>query len=313
MYRLLQLSDIHFGGGHAFAQDGRPPTARNLHRAVMQALADNAVPTDFDVLVVSGDIFTYREALERTEARLQLSSLADDLGVDRIIIVPGNHDVDWDSEPADRLYEYAALVVDLGALGAPGEFPALHMMDAEDLKPLVIVALDSCNLESKTQSGLGLIGDAQLDALAERLGADGLTPATHTLIAVLHHHLLPVNTIPVLPPTVNPDDSDRLVVSVTVDATTVLGRLAELGFSLVLHGHQHVPVIMQFGVTRWARAPIHVAASGSVGVRQGDVRRQFFVWRIDDAGAEAISLRQRDDDPGRFEHDPDNSAVLNFN
>lgn len=247
MHRLLQLSDIHFGADHAFAQEGRPPTARNLRAAVMQALRDNDCPVEFDVLIVSGDVFTHRDPIERTEARLQLRALAEDLRVGQTVLVPGNHDVDWDADPSDRFYDYAQLVSDLGALGAPDRFPVVHVLDAVDGKPLALVALDSCQLESKAQSGLGLVGDHQLDALDARLAAASVTPGTHTMVAVLHHHLLPVATVPVPPATANPADSVRLVVSVTVDTMTVLGRLAELGFVLVLHGHQHAPVIMQFG------------------------------------------------------------------
>jgi predicted phosphodiesterase len=101
-------------------------------------------------------------------------------------------------------------------------------------------------------------------------------------------------------------------VSVTVGATTVLGRLAELGFSLVLHGHQHIPVIMQFAITRWDHSPLYVAAAGSVGLLKNEVRRQFFVWEIEDGTARVTSLRHRADEPGRFELDPDNSTTLSL-
>jgi 3',5'-cyclic AMP phosphodiesterase CpdA len=309
MYRLLQLSDIHFGRDHAFGQDGRPPTARTFREAILLGLEENCVPLSFDALILSGDIFTTRAAGERAEARLQLQQLARAAGATSVIMVPGNHDVDWDAKPADKLYDYKLLAQ---ALGASVDLPAVHIIEHDHSKPLAIVALDSCQLESEAQRGLGLVGERQLDALSARMREARISADTHTVVAVLHHHLLPVGSRPVLPATANPGDSDRLVVSVTVDATIVIRRLVELGASLVLHGHQHATTIMKFGLQKWDHGPLYVAAAGSSGVRRGEVRRQFFVWEITDRRAHVISLRHREDDLGRFEHDPDNSGDLDL-
>jgi 3',5'-cyclic AMP phosphodiesterase CpdA len=307
MYRILQLSDIHFGAEHAFAQEGRPPTARNFSEAILGALDDNSIETGFDALVLSGDVFSQRDSLERTEARLQLTALARAVSARQIVMVPGNHDVDWTAPAPDRLYDYDQLAVDLSALGRPSQLPELHVVSESDARPLVIAALNSCMLESESQRGLGLVGDQQLDSLARLLADGDITAKTATLVATLHHHLLPVATVPALPGTADPNDSNRLTVSLTVDAAIVLNRLAELGFSLVLHGHQHVPVVMQFSVSRWRR-PLYVAAAGSAGLRKEEVRRHFFIWELDDALARVTSFRHREDEPGRFELDPDNSG-----
>lgn len=310
MHRLLHLSDIHFGRNHAFAQNGRPPTARSFCQAVLLALQENNVSLGFSRLIISGDVFSYRELEERTESRLQLAKLAEGAMAEGILMVPGNHDFDWGASLGERLFDYELLVDELGAAGMPVDLPTVDVVERVGIKPLAVLALDSCKLESESQSGLGLVGAQQLDTLAERVRDANVLPETHTIVAVLHHHLLPVGTIPVLPPTLDPAASDRLQVSVTVDATNVMGRLAELGTAVVLHGHHHVAAVMQFGQLRWRRPLMHVASAGSAGISRAEVRRQFFIWELQDDRADVISLRQREDDPARFERDADNSGAL---
>jgi hypothetical protein len=98
------------------------------------------------------------------------------------------------------------------------------------------------------------------------------------------------------------------MVSVTVDASTVLRRLSELGTSLILHGHQHVSAVIQHKLLRDEAKPLYVAAAGSAGISRPDQRRQFYVWTIGDDRFQGESLRHRDDDPSRFERDHQNSV-----
>jgi hypothetical protein len=114
---------------------------------------------------------------------------------------------------------------------------------------------------SRVQRGLGYVGDNQLDLLDEKMAVEGVSPATHTLIAVLHHHLLAVSA-------------------------STLNKLAGIGVGLVLLGHHHVGMVLTHYDADWGeRPPLHVAAAGSCGLAAPNMLRHFFLWEIDDNGA----------------------------
>ena len=151
-------------------------------------------------------------------------------------------------------------------------------------------------MESQAQAGLGYIGTPQLDRIREMLNEHGIEPQTHTLVAVLHHHLLPVAPAVELPVTPDPNASPRLVVSVTIDATNVLRELGSLGFSLVLligrstRSSQSLLTLSdsRFGV----RPPLHIASCGSCGFDAAGVRRHFYIWEFEGDVATAISFEE---------------------
>lgn len=92
--RILHLSDLHVGAGD-------DPIS------LLQPLVDDLRDTQdgpgverLDYLVISGDITNRATPKEFEKARELVSRLIDELGVtsERCIIVPGNHDLDWETE-----------------------------------------------------------------------------------------------------------------------------------------------------------------------------------------------------------------------
>jgi 3',5'-cyclic AMP phosphodiesterase CpdA len=301
MYRVLHLSDIHFGAEHAFQQNGVPREGRGFADAICVALDDAGIEREFDAIVVSGDILNHQEPQEVSEARLQFADLRRRLGDAPIATVPGNHDVDWEADPPDKLHVYDRLIRELGAQGLSQDMPIMLKFDEPPLKPLVVCLLDSCRIEDDVQKGLGCVGDPQMDRLVSRLRTDGVDPRTHTMIAVLHHHLLPVAATPVLPRTATAGEGEEpLRISATVDASQLLTRLGELGFAVILHGHQHIGTAVRYGRLNWARPDLHLLAAGSAGALTANLRRQFWVLEFDDEAANVISLVQHGEDAGRF-------------
>ncbi len=108
------------------------------------------------------------------------------------------------------------------------------------MKPLAFLCLDSCRLEGPVQRGLGYLGDNQLDRIGERLAAVNASAETHTLVAVVHHHLMAVSNIPDLPPPPKPEDQskseERVITSVTLDAARTLRALARRRCLACAHG-----------------------------------------------------------------------------
>lgn len=313
MYRILQISDIHFGADHAFQQQGRPREARGFDSAILLALADNAIDQRFDALLVTGDVLTDQIADEVTEARLRLGNLRDTLGPEIFALVPGNHDVTWQADSPEKLHIYDRLVGELKASGLSADMPIVQVIDRPPMKPLAIALLDSCRIEGSVQEGLGCVGDYQLDLLVRRLNDAHVTAETHTILVVLHHHLLPAGAVPVLPSNKDPaDDTERLKISATVDASQLLTRLGELGVAAILHGHQHIGSAASYGRLHWDRAALHIVAAGSAGARGPNLRRQFWVWELDNVSAKVTSLVQHDEDAGRFLRDREAEGILPF-
>jgi 3',5'-cyclic AMP phosphodiesterase CpdA len=313
MYRILHISDIHFGPEHAFQQARVPREARGFCDAITLALAENEIETDFDAIVISGDVFTNQQVLEQAEARLQLSELRERLGNPLLALVPGNHDVDWRADPAQNLHIYERLVSELGAEGSTAEMPIILTVESGEQRPLALILLDSCRIEGEAQRGLGCVGEPQCDSILAKLRQAGIDAQSHTLIAVMHHHLLPMAAAPVLPHNELPSaNEDRLKISATVDASQVLTRLGELGVAAVLHGHQHIGSAVDYGRLHWQRPPLHLIAAGSAGARGPNLQRQFWVIELSEEGADVTSLLQHPEDVGRFRADPAFSGHLPF-
>lgn len=110
---LLHLSDLHFG----FETD---PVSQ--FRPIVSDLSNLKESLGFeklDYLVVSGDITKHAKAEEFENAMQFISDLIKrfDLTAERCIIVPGNHDLDWDEDVYDwknrRLIDKASLKIGL--------------------------------------------------------------------------------------------------------------------------------------------------------------------------------------------------------
>ena len=89
--RLLHLSDLHFKAGTAWDAD---PLLRALCGFIEQEVADGLVP---DLVAITGDIAFAGLAKEYALARKGLDNLWPKLGglaPERLLLVPGNHDVD---------------------------------------------------------------------------------------------------------------------------------------------------------------------------------------------------------------------------
>jgi 3',5'-cyclic AMP phosphodiesterase CpdA len=261
--------------------------------------------TDFDCVVVSGDFFSDNDLDERHAAQDELTRMTGVLG-GAIYPVPGNHDITWVPQLSDRpLYFYDELLNEIGlAEFGSDQLPRVLELAHTGERALAVVLLDSCRVESEVMAGIGRIGDDQLDRVASLLREGDISPDSHTLVAVLHHHLLPVSPIPLLPPGADPRVGPVPRSSHTVDAVEVLRRLAELGVSVVMHGHEHWSAVVTTQNAFWGTRAIHVAAGGSCGLDKQGVRRQFAVWELSDDDAVITQWVEHHGSPALFEPDP---------
>ena len=93
---LSHLSDLHFGPKSRFAAMEPERFARGFSQAIRDAATGFGFGSPIDLVVVSGDVAETVHEEEYQQARLFLTLLAAELGVDnrRFVFGPGNHDVD---------------------------------------------------------------------------------------------------------------------------------------------------------------------------------------------------------------------------
>ncbi len=93
MVAVLHISDMQFGAKHRFGPDG--PLARRLLDDL--SYLRESYNLTVDLLVVSGDLAEQAKPSEFEQVHEFLVQLSDGLGLgrDRVVIVPGNHDVSW--------------------------------------------------------------------------------------------------------------------------------------------------------------------------------------------------------------------------
>jgi 3',5'-cyclic AMP phosphodiesterase CpdA/tetratricopeptide (TPR) repeat protein len=292
---VVHLSDVHFGSylkdgaerrAHRFfaGEDSRTLDDELVPELRAQAAERGVDPSAID-LVVSGDL-TYRARPDEFEqAAGFLGRLCDglDLPRDKVVLVPGNHDVSWPAATTDVSRRFDDYLSFLESFYGEDLFRERHPLITWDLKVgssrpepseilgfstdghVAFAALSSCVYETD-QDHYGFVGRKQLDRLTELVQARASD--VHTKIAVLHHHLHPFPEAIALPG--NEPWADA---STTRDAGLVERRLEKLGFDLVLHGHKHKPQVRQTYVSprtpnpaiQTAR-PLVVSGCGSTGV-----------------------------------------------
>jgi 3',5'-cyclic AMP phosphodiesterase CpdA len=291
---IVHVSDLHFGFRH-----GPDGTVRAMHRfgegihnrllhvdivaEIKRLLAEGRPPGQI-FLVASGDIGYEAREEEYVLARAFFDEVRKQTGLPQanLVVVPGNHDVNWveakGGRGVRRFNEYIFFLrKTLGKERFRETHPHVEFDPEEQRWPeastlvgfyehseanLFFVGLNSCILETDSKH-FGLVGRAQLEYLRQRL--ERVAPDC-VRIAVLHHHVIPIDK---QFEEVAGDAGFDL--SVVRDFGIVETLLQRLGFDLVLHGHKHMPALRESAL-RTGRDPkqgvkrLIVSGAGSASV-----------------------------------------------
>jgi len=247
--RVLHLSDLHFGARHFFPADGE---------SLLQPIIDDPFVRDIGLVVVSGDL-TWSATQEEFGACADfVADLSKELQA-RVLVVPGNHDVDF----ADRfagarsipfearqnsfrsfLTQLRKMGIDVGRTPRTREVPLsrresllMYQQGAGWLAVGVNTAATLGRSEDSVEYPVALSSAvfAALDNLI--LGRS----TNEARILVCHHHLFPF-VEPRWGPTAGGDSELGMKpdASLLANSGQLQAWLAANGFSLVLHGHKHV-------------------------------------------------------------------------
>jgi len=227
---ILHLSDVQFGPNHRFTQGADSLAARLI--PTLRELPEGARP--IDLVVFSGDAAEHGLPDQLADAARFLAEVLDALGLDaeRLVVVPGNHDISRDAvkaqvhaalsqgkeaqPPFEQKWDnYRAFLRALGGNGGSDDVDKVQRF--ADLG-LTVSALNSTVAETADEH-YGFCGEEQLEAHARAL-------AEHPgdiRMAVVHHNVRQAA----------PDDAENL--RDEQDLVRILGAHVDL----VLHGHRH--------------------------------------------------------------------------
>jgi predicted phosphodiesterase len=305
---ILHISDLHFGDEHAFRNHLASAPKTGKERMLDALLADLPAagigPDDVALVFATGD-FTWRgESHEFANAESFLVDLANALGLHRsqLLIVPGNHDIEWRSNGADidenAELNYSRFTSSFYNASSRPDFLRLSRFDIGG-RTFTIVALNSCRIESKTTAGLGFVGQSQIHAAYNALAALP-ADAGDIRLCLMHHHLLPINYVEEVP------TADKHV-SISLDAEAILRFLISTQIQSVFHGHQHQPYYAE--VRRVADGFVHpidpkitrldgnvsIVGGGSLGVKRGHLnmvgRNSYNILDASDSTALVVRTR----------------------
>jgi len=300
---LLHLSDIHFGPINT------PEGSTNSHRYnpsdYLKSLEDYLVKDFYSpqkhfnigdsrlYLVVTGDITNTAATNEFDRAREFLKAICKKLNIPkkRVIICPGNHDVDWNIAKVDktkRLDNYVAFLERFYGKELFSEIcPAFKNLEyGESLAPhhitsyqtfaednLLFLSLNSCMYET-SEYHYGFVGNQQFENYQDVSNAENASHAW-VRIAIMHHHLHP------FPEQFEPneDKAHWQDQSTIRDSALVEKNLEKHRFDIVLHGHKHKPQIRQTILrdcfVQDDTDPLIVCGGGSCGADKKDLPPGF--------------------------------------
>jgi 3',5'-cyclic AMP phosphodiesterase CpdA len=270
---ILHLTDLHLGDANPdsvlgayksrFVNPEQRTTRERLLGETLGELQQRLKENDEELasIVISGDI-TYiadRSGFEKLDELL--THLGDQRPPnDRVVIVPGNHDVTWKTQPdsKERYELFREFVVDQGyvvpALASNEKVDANNLLIDEE-NNFLIAPLNSSNwcgvmepvdetlekflaeekISPQIRSEIASLRLADPARIAEphigklrKVLREVDSDQTLTRIAVLHHQLLPVTT-----------DEELKAFEGLTNLQLMRRFLASNSFALVLHGHKH--------------------------------------------------------------------------
>lgn len=311
---LLHLSDLHFGKDHGFRPPGPISNVFEQRKTLVDCLLADLKRCDaaarIGAIVVTGDVTTQGDWTDETMYPIvdEMKRLASelDLPTQHIVLVPGNHDIiryaagatgvkatidhmkDYKHERDFRNFSDRLTGRFLrGSLNKIFDFSMLH-------GTLQLCALNSCSIAGfDGWTEYGYVGQGGIDTLQELESAHVARPTFRVM--ALHHHLLPVAKVEVA----NSDQAQASGVSLTIDAVKLLDAAARARVHIALHGHQHIPRIIEYrhyapkGQTGGRSLVIASAGSASVqhARRPVSVRNTYGLLRFEQAGVH-LSMRE---------------------
>lgn len=94
---ILHLSDLHFGNKNRFAGTDPAKLAADFHHSLVEEMKHASLEPELDLVIVTGDFAEVGKPVEFKDARAFLDGLRQAAGLHptRFVLLPGNHDINW--------------------------------------------------------------------------------------------------------------------------------------------------------------------------------------------------------------------------
>lgn len=299
---ILHITDPHYAVGkgrdkHVWTLEGETRRSKpTLAEAIKGAINNRSI----GMVLVTGDLTFTGDQREFEEARTSLFRLLGllQLDVDRLVVIPGNHDIRWTKL---ETYEEDSVVTE-----APEEAKANYRefyfklfrhkanptlsMGRRFLLPSGI-ALEICAVNSSSLAqgqdflaGMGRIEESAFEGVANAL--DWKKEALSFRILALHHHLM-------LTENLEPVTGYGRGFGIAIDATRITRMAARYGVHLAIHGHKHRAFLWRSGVYElpehaqptWQLGDLSLIGGGSAGSSETEGQNNYFnLLQIDNSG-----------------------------
>lgn len=288
--RFAHLSDLHLAPIEGF--DYQHANAKRVlgylnwvggrgavhQRAVADVIARDAVAQAPDLFLVTGDLANLGLSKEFETALSWLALLGPP---ERVLVVPGNHDIYTDLMHGPSCLETWAPFMRGDGSDAVA-FPFVRRCG-----DVVVIALNSA-VPTPPFVAQGELGGAQIEALERAL--QDAAAASLTRVVALHH-----------PPLPGQAPAKRAL----RDADAVAAVLARTGAELVVHGHNHRSTLYWGAGPHGRLVPVSGVASGSAGLSyHGDPLASYKLFDISRDNGEArivCTVRGLDPSTGEIE------------
>ena len=314
---ILHLTDLHYATGtrrsqHRWRLENEPGDSGKQSLADAVSTALSKAERSVGAVVVTGDLTFVGAEDEFKAAEAGLRKLTDGLlglTLDHVVIVPGNHDIQWSSEleyhdsaevnlaPEEAKAEYRAFFERLYRQPAATSLAVARRLLMPGGNLVDIAAVNSSSLEQGQSflAGMGRVQEAAFDEASSALGWS--KNGTSLRVLALHHHL------------VNTEDLERVEeyssgFGIAIDATRTVRRAAQHGVHLALHGHKHRSFVWRVGAydsvedasERWELGHLNIVGGGSAGSTSTDGPNNFFnLFRTSPEGVELEIYRSKNE------------------
>lgn len=292
---LVIISDLHVGDVARSLDLSRPDAATDKPDGFIDEFARyvKAAAVSPDLLLIPGDITNRAHPVEFQVAARAIERLANALGLTfpaDVVVVPGNHDVNWksisqfpdDTTAYSTRSRYFPLRFDDWPFNRMMASNSRHLCEAPyfavySRKDWLVVAFNSSSHDGPASSPdkehFGLAPDASLDALEDELRSLG-PRGQETRVFLVHHHVVPRDE----------RARDKRDPSLLVNSSDLLDLLGRYSFDLVIHGHKHLPALSTHVTS--TNVPLTVFGAGSFSatinpVNAGPIQNYFHALEVD--------------------------------
>ena len=276
---VLHISDLHVSEKYRHRLTWRGGQMNPNEQSASELLHDDLESLGLldrvDAMIITGDFVWLGSPNEFRRAQTVVQEMAAEvkLELSRVLLIPGNHDVEWNpgilgtgsygkAVSRESYDDFIALVTKRSA----AEVDVLEVASRSGSVMLQVLGLDSNRVEGPEAAGIGFVARDALTSAKARIAnfRSACPPGTRSFAWIaVHHHIFPASSTSL-------SGAQSGTVTTMANAAEILEYANQFGVEVILHGHEHQPSITV--ARRWpvdigdVFKPVASIGAGSFGV-----------------------------------------------